>query len=57
METYEDWKTGKRQMSGLVASRLYSMLPPTMPLETKYSMVKTFGINMVFVPTKILVAG
>ncbi len=57
METYEDWKTGKRQMSGLVASRLYSMLPPTMPLETKYSMVKTLWDKYGPCTNKILVAG
>lgn len=40
VETFPHWKSGKRKMSGLVATRLYSMLPPSMPLETKYSMVK-----------------
>ena len=40
IETFNKWKTGKVQMSGLVAGRLYDFLPPTMPLETKYSMVK-----------------
>lgn len=35
------WKSGKTAMSGLVASRLYNLLPPLMPLEKKYSMVQT----------------
>ena len=28
-------------MSGLVAGRLFNLLPPSMPLDTKYGMVKT----------------
>lgn len=28
--TFHDWRTGKRQMSGLVAGRLFSLLPPIM---------------------------
>ena len=57
IETYKDWKNGKRQMSGLVASRLYSMLPPTMPLETKYSMVKTLWDKYGPKTDKVLVVG
>ena len=40
IETFDSWKSGKRKMSGLVAGRLYNLLPPIMPIETKYSMVK-----------------
>jgi hypothetical protein len=35
------WKSGKRKMSGLVAERLFNLLPPRMPLEAKYSLVET----------------
>jgi len=40
-QTLPRWKSGQRKMSGMVATRLYSLLPPRMPLETKYSLVKT----------------
>ena len=40
IETFDSWKSGSRKMSGLVAGRLYNLLPPMMPMETKYSMVK-----------------
>ena len=39
-ETYKKWKSGKRRMSGLVASRLYNLLPPLMPLDKKYGLVE-----------------
>jgi hypothetical protein len=35
------WKSGKRRMSGLVAGRLYKLLPNYMPLESKYNLVET----------------
>ena len=37
--TFGDWKRKKRRMSGLVASRLFSLLPPLMPLEKKLNLV------------------
>jgi hypothetical protein len=35
------WKSGTRQMSGLVASRLFSLLPAEMPIEKKFAMVES----------------
>lgn len=35
------WRSGRRKMSGLVADRLFKLLPPRMPLDTKYNLVKT----------------
>jgi hypothetical protein len=35
------WRSGSRKMSGLVAERLFNLLPPRMPLSTKYDMVRT----------------
>lgn len=35
------WKSGTVKMSGLVAGRLFSLLPPRMPLEAKYSLIET----------------
>jgi hypothetical protein len=39
--TLPAWKSGKRHMSGLVAGRMYSLLPPMMPIETKYKLVES----------------
>jgi hypothetical protein len=40
-ETIPAWRSGARQMSGLVASRLFKLLPRHMPLERKYAMIET----------------
>ena len=37
--TFENWRTGRRQMSALVASRLFDLLPELMPLNKKYELV------------------
>jgi len=39
--TFHKWKTGQVKMSGLVAGRLFNLLPPRMPLKDKYALVKT----------------
>ena len=39
--TMEKWKNGNVHMSGVVAERLFSLLPPIMPLETKYKLVSS----------------
>jgi hypothetical protein len=38
-QTIDSWRTGERRMSGVVASRLYNLLPPLMPLEAKYRLI------------------
>lgn len=38
--TYSKWKNGYTQMSGLVAKRLFSLLPPRMPLAKKYELAE-----------------
>lgn len=40
-QTLPAWRSGKRQMSGTVAERFYDVLPPVMPLTTKYSIAET----------------
>lgn len=40
-ETFELWRSGRRQMSGLVASRLFELLPSRMPIEAKYQLVES----------------
>ncbi|MEX2598794.1 MAG: hypothetical protein WD533_03970 [Dehalococcoidia bacterium] len=36
LETIPKWRSGRVTMSGMVAERLYRLLPPMMPYETKY---------------------
>jgi hypothetical protein len=38
--TIERWRSGTVTMSGMVASRLFKMLPPRMPLADKYRLVE-----------------
>ena len=40
-EVYPKWKSGKTQMSGTVAERLFKLLPNMMPLEDKYQLVES----------------
>ena len=40
-KTFTKWKHGKVHMSGLVASRLFSILPRFMPLRDKYSLTES----------------
>ena len=39
-QTLSRWKSGRVQMSGMVAERLYSFLPQRMPLTTKYDIAE-----------------
>jgi len=38
--TMPNWRTGRVTMSGLVAERLFSLLPPTMPIAAKYKLTE-----------------
>jgi hypothetical protein len=38
--TLPKWRSGKVKMSGMVASRLFKLLPPRMPLQEKYKLTK-----------------
>lgn len=38
--TYPKWKRGEVRMSGLVAERLLTLLPPLLPQETRFELVK-----------------
>ena len=38
--TFNRWKSGSVQMSGMVAERLFNLLPPRMALETKYHLIE-----------------
>jgi hypothetical protein len=39
-ETIPKWRSGRVQMSGMVAERLFNLLPPRMPLGVKYKLVE-----------------
>ena len=39
-ETIDKWRLGRVQMSGMVAKRLFSLLPPRMPLREKYKLTE-----------------
>jgi hypothetical protein len=40
-KTLYKWKGGSVKMSGMVAERLFSLLPPTMPIETKFKLTES----------------
>jgi len=40
-EALPHWKSGRRQMSGLVAGRLFSLLPRRMPVAKKFELVES----------------
>lgn len=44
-DTFDSWRTGRRRMSGLVAKRLFALLPPRMPLEKKYELADNIWRN------------
>jgi hypothetical protein len=39
-KTITKWSSGRTHMSGMVAERLFNLLPPRMPLSEKYDLVK-----------------
>ncbi len=39
-KTYSNWKSGYTHMSGMVAKRLFSLLPPRMPISKKYELAE-----------------
>lgn len=41
METMPNWRSGRTHMSGMVAERLFNLLPPRMPLSEKYRLTES----------------
>jgi hypothetical protein len=39
-KTMDNWRTGRVQMSGQTASRLFNLLPPLMPPQSKYQLIE-----------------
>jgi hypothetical protein len=56
-QTMADWRSGRVHMSGLVAERLYSLLPPLMPLTDKYSLTESLWKHVCPSTHKVLVIG
>ena len=56
-EAYAHWKCGARQMSGLVAQRLFDLLPMRMPLQMKYGLVKKLWLHFCPKSTKTFFVG
>jgi hypothetical protein len=56
-ETFQKWKAGQVRMSGLVAGRLFNLLPPRMPLQQKYSLVETLWKEYCPRSEKVLLIG
>lgn len=40
-KTFPSWKSGKVHMSGMVAERLFNLLPPVMPIEAKFQLTES----------------
>lgn len=56
-KTFNDWRTGKTQMSGLVAGRLFSLLPPIMPLDAKFQLVDSLWNHVAPSKKRVVTAG
>ncbi len=56
-QTFHKWKNGERKMSGLVAGRLFYLLPPRMPMKDKYSLVENLWKEYCPRSNKVLLIG
>jgi hypothetical protein len=55
--TFADWKSSRTQMSGVVASRLFDLLPPVMPLSVKFQLVESLWHHVAPAKKRVVVAG
>lgn len=55
--TYKKWKVGKTKMSGLVAERLYSLLPNFMPASIKLDLIESLWEHMGPSGSRVITAG
>ena len=56
-EAFPRWKSGKRIMSGRVASRLFKLLPPIMPIKDKYDLVESLWNHVGPKKKRLIIAG
>ena len=52
-ETLPKWRRGQVHMSGMVAERIFNLLPPTMPVETKFQLIDSLWKHVGPSSTKI----
>lgn len=55
--TFNDWRTGKRQMSGIVAARLFNLLPLVMPIDAKFQLVDSLWNHVAPTKKRVITAG
>ncbi|MEQ8789890.1 MAG: hypothetical protein RIC55_26585 [Pirellulaceae bacterium] len=56
-QTFEKWRSGATKMSGLVAGRLFELLPRFMPRKTKFDLVKSLWESKCPTSRKVLYVG
>lgn len=56
-ETFLKWKTDQVKMSGLVAGRLFNLLPPRMPFNEKYALVENLWKEYCPKSNKVILIG
>jgi len=56
-QAFLDWKSGRRKMSGLVAERLFKLLPTLMPVEDKYNIVESLWNHLGPTTKRLVKAG
>lgn len=56
-ETFPAWRSGRRRMSGMVAQRLFDLLPPRMPVARKLSVAEQLWHHMGPRSRKTIVVG
>ena len=56
-ETLEQWRTGRVKMSGMVAKRLFGLLPPLMTLPEKYRLTEKLWVHIGPSSQKLLLVG
>lgn len=57
VKAFPDWKSGRIQMSGLVGGRLFSLLPPFMPITEKYGLVESLWNHVGPTRKRLITAG
>jgi hypothetical protein len=56
-KTIAKWSSGRTHMSGMVAERLFNLLPPRMPLSEKYDLVKNLWDHVCLKTTHAFLVG
>ncbi|EJE8579506.1 hypothetical protein M5219_002390 [Vibrio vulnificus] len=54
LQTIPSWRTGQRKMSGMVAERLFNLIPKHMPIEDKFKLVDSLW-KFTTISSKVLI--